>query len=60
VPGRSVLDWLDGACDVDGAHVRSGSVGPTLSGRFCSAARRRMVGFTVAYPAGFGLAMRSH
>jgi enterochelin esterase-like enzyme len=52
LPGRSVLDKLDGACSVAAPAVPHGTPGPSLSGTFYSAARRRGVGYTIAYPPG--------
>jgi predicted esterase len=52
LPGRSVLDKLDGACSVPAPPVPHGTPGPSLSGTFYSAARRRPVGYTIAYPPG--------
>jgi len=55
LPGKSVLDRLDGACAVDVPPLRfAGPTGPTESGRFSSAARRRTVGYSIAYPPGHG------
>jgi hypothetical protein len=50
LPGRTVLDELDGACSVPAPPVPPGTPGPSLSGTFYSAARRRAVGYTIAYP----------
>ena len=52
LPGRTILDKLDGACSVPAPPVPRGPLGPSLSGTFRSAARRRMVGYTIAYPPG--------
>lgn len=53
LPGKSVLDALDGACDVPSAPlVDARGVGPSISGAFVSRARRRVVGYTVGYPPG--------
>jgi S-formylglutathione hydrolase FrmB len=52
LPGRSILDKLDGACSVPAPPAPRGPPGPSLSGRFHSAARRRTVGYTIAYPPG--------
>jgi predicted esterase len=54
VPGRLMLDELDGACSVAASPPRFLRPGPSVSGRFYSAARRRPVGYTVAYPPGHG------
>ncbi|HMD93999.1 MAG TPA: alpha/beta hydrolase-fold protein [Trebonia sp.] len=48
-----MLDAIDGACSVatpDG--VSYAAPGPSVSGAFHSAARRRTVGYTIAYPPG--------
>jgi pimeloyl-ACP methyl ester carboxylesterase len=52
LPGRTVLEKLDGACSVTAPPVPHGAPGPSLSGTFRSAARRRPVGYTIAYPPG--------
>ena len=52
LPGRTVLEKLDGACSVAAPPVPHGAPGPSLSGTFRSAARRRPVGYTIAYPPG--------
>ena len=52
LPGRTVLEELDGACSVPDPPVPHGTPGPSLSGAFRSAARRRTVGYTIAYPPG--------
>src|SRR5207249_4053798 len=52
LPGRAVLEKLDGACSVPAPPVPRGAPGPSLSGTFRSAARRRPVGYTIAYPPG--------
>jgi enterochelin esterase-like enzyme len=52
LPGRTVLDKLDGACSAPAPAVPRGTPGPSLSGTFRSAARRRPVGYTIAYPPG--------
>jgi enterochelin esterase-like enzyme len=50
LPGKAVLDELDGACSVPNPHVSFVSPGPSFSGTFYSAARNRRVGYTIAYP----------
>jgi enterochelin esterase-like enzyme len=50
LPGRSVLDTLDGACSVPAPAAEFAPPGPSSSGTFYSAARRRTVGYTIAYP----------
>ena len=52
LPGRTELEKLDGACSVPAPPVPHGAPGPSLSGTFRSAARRRPVGYTIAYPPG--------
>jgi pimeloyl-ACP methyl ester carboxylesterase len=52
LPGKATLDRLDGACVVPAPRFSFGPVGPSFSGSFYSAARRRSVGFTLAYPPG--------
>jgi len=52
VPGKQALDWIDGACTVAAPPLVSSSPGPSLSGTFYSRARRREVGYTIAYPPG--------
>jgi predicted peptidase len=52
IPGRQALDWIDGACGVAAPPLQSAAPGPSLSGTFYSRARRREVGYTIAYPPG--------
>lgn len=52
LPGRSILERLDGACSVVGPRLEYSSPGPSFSGTFYSAARRQPVGYTIAYPPG--------
>jgi pimeloyl-ACP methyl ester carboxylesterase len=52
LPGKSMLDRLDGACSVPVPDLTYAQAGPALSGSFYSAARRRTVGYTIAYPPG--------
>ena len=52
LPGKQVLDRLDGACSVPRAPFRFSAPGPSISSRFFSQARGRTVGYTVAYPPG--------
>ncbi len=54
LPGKLTLDELDGGCDVTPPTLRFGQVGPSQSGRFASQARRREVGYTIAWPPGHG------
>lgn len=52
LPGQHALDVLDGACSVTTPPETFRSPGETLTGRFYSRARRREVGYTIAYPPG--------
>ena len=52
LPGRALLDELDGACSVPEPPLAFGPLGPSIDGAFYSAARRRTVGYTIAYPPG--------
>ena len=52
LPGKAILDDLDGACSVPSPNVSFASPGPSFSGTFYSAARNRRVGYTIAYPSG--------
>jgi len=54
LPGKGRLDELDGACSVSGPALTFAPEGPSRSGRFFSAARNRVVGYTIAYPPGHG------
>jgi pimeloyl-ACP methyl ester carboxylesterase len=54
LPGKTDLAQLDGACSVAGPPLAFGRLGRSLSGRFYSHARRRDVGYTIAYPPGHG------
>jgi enterochelin esterase-like enzyme len=54
LPGKQALDQLDGACSVDAPPLRFRDTGPSRSGTFYSRARRRRVGYTVAWPPGHG------
>ena len=50
LPGRAMLSKLDGACSVASPPLAYSPPGPSFSGTFYSAARRRTVGYTIAYP----------
>jgi S-formylglutathione hydrolase FrmB len=50
LPGKQLLDQIDGACSIDPPPLRFSEVGPTTSGRFFSQARDRTVSYTIAYP----------
>ena len=52
LPGKQILDQLDGACSVPAPTLSFATTGPSESGRFYSTARRRSVGYTIAYPPG--------
>jgi pimeloyl-ACP methyl ester carboxylesterase len=54
LPGRHYLDLVDGACSVPEPPLDYAPLGPSFSGSFYSAARRRVVGYTIAYPPGHG------
>jgi S-formylglutathione hydrolase FrmB len=54
VSGRLLLDELDGTCSVSAPPLQFSARGPTRSGSFYSRARRRRVGYTIAYPPGHG------
>lgn len=58
LPGKTLLDRLDGACDVPLPHVSYGEPGPQHSGSFYSRARGRTVGYTISYPPGHGAGNR--
>jgi pimeloyl-ACP methyl ester carboxylesterase len=52
LPGKDLLDQLDGACSVPAASFDVAAVGPSRTGTFYSRARRRTVGYTLAFPPG--------
>lgn len=52
LPGKYLLDQLDGACSVPSPPVDVTTLGPSTSGIFFSRARRRTVGYTLAFPPG--------
>ena len=52
LPGTSLLDRIDGACDVPSVALDDREVGESVPGAFYSQARRRVVGYTVGYPTG--------
>lgn len=54
LPGRQVLDRLDGACSVTSSSLDIAHPGPSASGTFYSRARNRTVGYTLAFPPGHG------
>ena len=52
LPGKSMLDALDGACNVPSVSIPDRGVGEDVSGAFFSRARRQVVSYTVGYPLG--------
>jgi pimeloyl-ACP methyl ester carboxylesterase len=52
LPGKAMLDRIDGACSVPAPPLEYSPLGPSFSGAFYSRARRRSVGYTIAYPPG--------
>lgn len=53
LPGKQALARLDGACSVaDPGFSFPAGVGPLVSGTFYSAARNRVVGYSIGYPPG--------
>jgi hypothetical protein len=52
LPGKQLLDSIDGACSVPLPGLTFGAPGPVLSGTFYSRARRREVGYSIGYPPG--------
>lgn len=53
LPGRSVLDHALGRCDARPPDAPRPAVPPPVTGSFRSVARRREVGFAIAYPPGY-------
>jgi S-formylglutathione hydrolase FrmB len=55
LPGKALLNQLDGACDVPASRFTfHAKPGPQHDGTFYSTARRTTVGYTIAYPPGHG------
>ena len=54
LPGKHMLDVLTGGCSVPSPHLTFAQPGPSRTGHFFSVARNRMVGYTLAYPPGYG------
>lgn len=52
LPGKLILDELDGACSVATPALSFAPPGPSFSATFNSNFRRRAVGYTIAYPPG--------
>ena len=50
LPGKQILDQLDGACSVPMPTLDYATLGPSMEGTFFSHARHQEVGFTLAYP----------
>ncbi len=50
LPGKGLLDRLDGACSVAAPPETFEVTGPTVQGSFFSRARQRTVAYTLAYP----------
>jgi len=53
LPGRSVLNRTLGRCDARPPDAPRAPAPPPVTGNFRSAARRRRVGFAIAYPPGY-------
>ena len=53
LPGKALLDQVDGVCSVPVPPLEYAPLGPWFSGAFYSRARRRSVGYTIAYPPGY-------
>jgi poly(3-hydroxybutyrate) depolymerase len=54
LPGKHTLDLLTGGCSAPTRHLTFAPPGPSRTGSFFSHARNRTVGFTLAYPPGYG------
>ena len=52
LPGRQLVDRLDGACSVASPPLVFSAPGPSVSGTFYSRARQREVGYVIAWPPG--------
>ena len=52
LPGKQALTQLEGGCSVTSPTFQYAELGHSLSGSFHSQARRRAVGYTVAWPPG--------
>ena len=52
LPGKQALNQLDGACSVVSPEPHFTELGHSISGSFHSQARRRAVGYTIAWPPG--------
>jgi pimeloyl-ACP methyl ester carboxylesterase len=54
LPGKALLDDLDGACSVSYRPFEFTTLGPMTSGVFFSRYRGQDVGYTLAFPPGYG------
>lgn len=54
LPGKTILDRIDGACSVPAPELHFATPGPSITGTFYSRARRREVGYSITYPPGHG------
>jgi pimeloyl-ACP methyl ester carboxylesterase len=52
LPGHQLLEEIDGACSVPSPVEALLPTGRSISGQFFSRARKRSVGYTIAYPPG--------
>jgi enterochelin esterase-like enzyme len=52
LPGKAMLDEIDGACSVAVPPLDYGPLGPSVTSSFHSSARNREVGYTIGYPPG--------
>jgi pimeloyl-ACP methyl ester carboxylesterase len=52
LPGKGLLDEVDGACSVSSPKPSYSALGQSMSGSFYSRARHRDVGYTIALPPG--------
>jgi len=50
LPGKQLLDRIDGACSLPATPLSFAAIGPSETGRFYSEARHRSVGYTISYP----------
>src|ERR1022692_3132144 len=50
LPGKTILEEVDGACDVAAPEIVFGTIGAVESGTFFSAARRREVSYSIGFP----------
>jgi predicted esterase len=55
LPGKQLLDQVDGACSVASPLLQFSPLGESRVGEFFSVARNRSVGYTIAYPPGHRL-----